>query len=129
MGYILHFISKTVYSCWSFPDSLIHAAKCGHSSEAEFLLTEYHADPNMTDSDNMAPLALASDTKTVQVLLKHGAQASNVYKVHSKQIGKLSSERPPEIPLPILITGDGGVGKSTFLKSMLSSKRLFSKAN
>ena len=116
------------YCCWSFPDSLIHAAKCGHSPEADFLLTEYHVDPNKTDSDNMTPLALASDTKTIQVLLKHGAQASNVYKAHSKHIGKLSSERPPEIPLPILITGDGGVGKSTFLKSMLSSKRLFSKA-
>ena len=119
---------KTVYSCWPFPGTLIHAAKCGHSPEADFLLTEYHADPNVTDSHNVTPLALATDTKTIQVLLKHGAQASNVYKAHSKHIGKLSSERPPEIPLSILITGDGGVGKSTFLKSMLSSKRLFSKA-
>ena len=123
--------SNTVYYCWSFPDSLIHAAKYGHSPEADFLLTEYHVDSNKTDSDNMTPLALASDTKTIQVLLKHGAQASNVYKAHSKHIGKLSSERPPQIPLPILITGDGGVGKSTFLKSMLSSKgflAFFSKA-
>ena len=64
-------------------------------------------------------------------LLKHGAQADNVYKVHSKHIGKLSSERAPNNPLAIFITGDGGVGKSTFLKSMLSSKGFmarFSKA-
>ena len=44
------------------------------------------------------------------------------YTAHSKVIGELSSEQSPEIPLPILITGDAGVGKSTFLKSMLSSK-------
>ena len=87
-----------------------------------FLLTECHADPNVTDSEKNTPLALANDPEITILLLKHGAKAENVYKTHSKQIGKLSSERPPEIPLPILITGDGGVGKSTFLKSMLSSK-------
>ena len=46
----------------------------------------------------------------------------NVYKSHSKYIGKLASERPPDNPLAVFITGDGGVGKSTMLKSMLSSK-------
>ena len=114
-----------------FPDSLLHASKCGHLAEAKFLLTECHADPNVMDSERNTPLALANDPHITILLLKHGAEAENVYKTHSKQIGKLSSERPPEIPLPILITGDGGVGKSTFLKSMLSSKGLsafFSKA-
>ena len=114
-----------------FSDSLFHASKCGHLAEAEFLLTECHADPNATDSEGNTPLALANDPDITILMLKHGAKAENVYKTHSKQIGKLSSERPPEIPLPILITGDGGVGKSTFLKSMLSSKgflAFFSKA-
>ena len=114
-----------------FPDSLLHALKCGHLSEAKFLLTECHADPNVTDSKGNTPLALANDPDITILLLKHGAKVENVYKTHSKQIGKLSSERPPEIPLPILITGGGGVGKSTFLKSMLSSKgflAFFSKA-
>ena len=85
----------------------------------------------MTDSEGNTPLALANNPEITILLLKHGAKAENVYKTHSKQIGKLSSERPPKIPLPILITGDGGVGKSTFLKSMLSSKgflAFFSKA-
>ena len=76
----------------------------------------------MTDSEGNTPLALANHPDITILLLKHGAKAENVYKTHSKRIGMLSSERPPEIPLPILITGDGGVGKSTFLKSMLSSK-------
>ena len=114
-----------------FSDSLLSAAKWGHLPEAKFLLTECHADPNVTDSEGNTPLALANHPDITILLLKHGAKAENVYKTHSKQIGKLSSERPPEIPLPILITGDGGVGKSTFLKSMLSSKgflAFFSKA-
>ena len=114
-----------------FPDSLLHASKSGHLAEATFLLTECHADPNVTDSEGNTPLALTNDPDITILLLKHGAKAENVYKTHSKQIGKLSSERPPEIPLTILITGDGGVGKSTFLKSMLSSKgflAIFSKA-
>ena len=113
------------------PDTLLHAVKCGHSSEVEFLLSECHADPNETDKENTTLLALATDTVIVVQLLKHGAQADNVYKAHSKHIGKLSSERPPSNPLAIFITGDGGVGKSTFLKSMLSSKGFmarFSKA-
>ena len=109
----------------------MHAVKCGHSSEVEFLLSECHADPNETNKENTTLLALAKGTVIVVQLLKYGAQADNVYKAHSKHIGKLSSERPPNSPLAIFITGDGGVGKSTFLKSMLSSKGFmarFSKA-
>ena len=109
----------------------MHAVKCGHRSEAEFLLNECHADPNITDKQNQPLLTLTEDSVIVIQLLKHGAQTDNVYKAHSKHIGKLSSERPPDNPLAIFITGDGGVGKSTFLKSMLSSKGLmaiFSKA-
>ena len=104
------------------PDTLLHAVKCGHSPEVEFLLSECHANPNETNKENTTLLALATDTVIVVQLLKHGAQADNVYKAHSKHIGKLSSERPLNNPLAIFITGDGGVGKSTFLKSMLSSK-------
>ena len=115
----------------NIPDTLLHAVKCGHSPEVEFLLSECHADPNVTDKESTTLLALATDTVIVVQLLRHGAQADNVYKAHSKHIGKLSSERPPNNPLAIFITGDGGVGKSTFLKSMLSSKGFmarFSKA-
>ena len=104
-----------------FPDSLLHAAKCGHLPEAKFLLTECHADPNVTDSKGNTPLALANSPRITILLLKHGAKADNVYEAHSEHIGELSSMRPPDNPLPIFITGDGGVGKSTFLKSMLSA--------
>ena len=124
-------LSPTFTEMHAFPDTLLHAVKGSHSPEVEFLLSECHADPNITDKDNTPLLALATDPVIVVQLLRHGAQADNVYKVHSKHIGKLSSERPPNNPLAIFITGDGGVGKSTFLKSMLSSKGLmaiFSKA-
>ena len=124
-------LSPTFTEMHAFPDTLLHAVKSSHSPEVEFLLSECHADPNITVKGNTPLLTLATDPVIVVQLLRHGAQADNVYKVHSKHIGKLSSERPPDNPLAIFITGDGGVGKSTFLKSMLSSKGLmaiFSKA-
>ena len=85
----------------------------------------------MTDKQGRTPLDLATDTILMLLLFKHGAQVDNVYKSHSKYIGKLASERPPDNPLAVFITGDGGVGKSTMLKSMLSSKgfrAIFTKA-
>ena len=85
----------------------------------------------MADKQGRTPLELANNPDITILLLKHGAKAENVYKSHSKLIGKLSSERPPDNPLPVFFTGDGGVGKTTLLKSLLSSKGLmaiFSKA-
>ena len=100
-------------------------------SQVEILLSEYHSNPNVTDKQGRTPLNLANDPEIMKLLLTNGALAENVYKAHSKLIGKLASERPPDNPLSIFITGDGGVGKSTMLKSMLSSKGFrarFSKA-
>ena len=90
-------------------------------------MAECHGDPNVTDKEGKTPLDLANDPKIIKLLLKHGAKAANVYKEHSKLIGKLSSERPPHLPLSVLIIGDGGVGKSTLLKSILSPKGFWSK--
>ena len=106
------------------PDSLLHAVKCGHCPEAEFLLSECHANPNMTDKGNTAFLTLAKDSKLVVQLLKHGAQAENVYKTHSRHIGELSSEQPLDNVLSVFITGNRGAGKSTFIKSIVSTKGL-----
>ncbi len=80
----------------------------------------------MTDEEGKTPLDLANGPEIIKLLLKHGAKAANVYKEHSKLIGKLSSERPPHLPLFVLIIGDGGVGKSTLLKSILSPKGFWS---
>ncbi len=93
----------------------------------EILLAECHNNPNVTDEEGKTLLDLAKDPEIIKLLLKHGAKAANVYKEHSKLIGKLSSERPPHLPLSVLIIGDGGVGKSTLLKSLLSSKGFWSK--
>ncbi len=93
----------------------------------EFLLANFHIDPNVTDEEGKSPLNLANDPEIIKLLLKHGAKAANVYKEHSKLIGKLSSERPPHLPLSVLVIGDGGVGKSTLLKSIHSSKGFWSK--
>ncbi len=93
----------------------------------KFLLVECHSDPNVTDEEGKTPLNLANNPEIIKLLLKHGAKAANVYKKHSKLIRKLSSERTPHLPLSVLIIGDGGVGKSTLLKSILSSKGFWSK--
>ncbi len=85
----------------------------------EFLLAECHSDPNVTDKEGKTPLDLSNDPKIIKLLLKHGAKVANVYQEHSKLIGKLSSERPPHLPLFVLISR---VGKSTLLKSILSPK-------
>ena len=93
----------------------------------EFLLSECHSDPNVTDKEGKTPLDLSNNPNIIKLLLKHGAKAANVYKEHSKLIGKLSSERPPHLPLFVLLIGNGGVGKSTLLKSILSPKGFWSK--
>ena len=77
----------------------------------------------MTDKQGKTPLSLSKNPEVMILLLKRGAKTQeSVYKSRSKLVGKLSSERPPESPQYIFITGDPGVGKSTMLKSMLSSK-------
>ncbi|XP_064387526.1 uncharacterized protein LOC135335855 isoform X4 [Halichondria panicea] len=106
---------------------LLLAVKYGPASRVEFLLAECHSDPNVIDKEGKTPLDLSNDPNIIKLLLKHGAKVANVYKEHSKLIGKLSSERPPHLPLFVLLTGDGGVGKSTLLKSILTPKGFWSK--
>ncbi len=84
-------------------------------------------DPNMTDQYGNTLIDLADDPCIISLLLKYGAKTDDVYNKHSKLIGKLSSERPPDLPLYTLITGDGGVGKSTLLKSLLTTKGFLAK--
>ncbi len=103
-----------------YSGALLLAVKHEQDSTVEFILVECRSDPNVTDKEGKTPLDLANDPKIIKLLLKHGAKAANVYKKHSKLIGKLSSERPPHLPLSVLIIGDGGVGKSTLLKSILN---------
>ena len=112
-----------------FSDYLLLASVKGNRNQraVEYLLAECHCDPNVTDKEGKTPLDLANEPNIIKLLLKHGAKATNVYKEHSKLIGRLSSKRPPHLPLSVLIIGDGGVGKSTLLKSIMSSKGFWSK--
>ncbi len=115
-------------SNFCFPDyHLLRSVKGNRNQRTvEYLLAECHSDPNVTDEEGKTPLDLANDPQIIKLLLKHGAKTTNVYKEHSKLIGKLSSERPPHLPLFVLIIGDSGVGKSTLLKSILSPKGFWS---
>ena len=105
-------------------DCLFLAVEHDQLVELKLLLEECHSNPNVSDKQGKTPLAIAKNTEVMRLLLQHGAKADNIYKSHSKYIGRLASERPPDNPLAVFITGDGGVGKSTMLKSLLSSKGL-----
>ena len=95
------------------------------SGDVKFLLDECHSNPNVTDKQGrvrrlILPLIQISrccfSLSTVPrwiTYISHTVQAT---------LGSSASERPPDNPLAVFITGDGGVGKSTMLKSMLSSK-------
>ena len=103
-------------------DCLFNAVEQNNISGAKILLVECHSNPNVTDKQGKTLLDLTNVPEVEILLLKYGAKAENVYKSHNKIIGKLSSERPPDNSLPIFIIGDSGVGKSTMLKSLLSTK-------
>ncbi len=81
----------------------------------------------MTDEEGKTPLDLANNPDIIKLLLRHGAKAANVYKEYRKHIGTLSFEQLPHLPLSVFLTGNGGVGKSTLLKSILSSKGFLAK--
>ena len=85
----------------------------------DYLLIDRHFDANVKNEDDQTPLDLTTDDHIVRTLLKNGARADNVYKTRRKVLRKLSSESVPENPLPMLITGNGGAGKSTFLTTLL----------
>ena len=102
-----------------FSDCLLLACQYNQRDIVEYLLIDQHCDPNVKNKDDQTALDLTTDDDIVRSLLKNGARADNVYKAHRKVLGKLSSMHAPENPLPILITGNGGAGKSTFLKAFL----------
>ena len=102
-----------------YSEYLLAACQYNQRHIVEYLLIDRYCDPNMKNKDNQTPLDLTTDDVIVRCLLKNGARADNVYKAHRKVLGKLSLMHAPENPLPILITGNGGAGKSTFLKAFL----------
>ena len=105
------------------PGCFFESIKANQISITQYLLEELHFDPNVTDKEGRTPLPdLAKDEQMIKILLKYGARVDNVYKRYSYLLGKLATEQPPDNPVPIFLTGDGGVGKSTLLKAMLSSK-------
>ena len=109
--------------CFLFAiDIILQEVKQNRIEKVEFLLTECQSNPNATDEDGSSLVDLSRNPGIICLLLYHGAKVDKVYKKHSKLIGKISSEQPPDLPLYTLIVGNSGVGKSTLLKSLLTSK-------
>ena len=108
----------------TFSDGLLPACRYNQRHIVEYLLIDRHCDPNVKSKEDRTPLDLTTDSDIVRCLLKYGARADNVYKAHRKVLGKLASKNAPENPLPLLLTGNGEAGKSTFLKALMEKLSL-----
>ena len=96
----------------------------GHSNVAEFLLNDGHCDPNCTAKDGPTPLAVATDTSIIRLLLQHGAVATDLYKYLGKILpgGIPTHVKPVQSTVALFMVGDKGAGKSTLTKALMTEK-------
>ena len=88
----------------------------------EFLLTKGHCDPNCVNNNGKTPLAMAQDTHIIRLLLKHGAEPSQVFECSQFLPG--NSEAPPAQPtISVFMVGDRGAGKSTLTKALKTESK------
>ena len=106
-------------SCGNY---VCHGHRFGRPNVVEFLLTKGHCDPNCVSNNGITPLAVAQDTHTIKLLLKHGAEPSQVYKCSEFLPG--NSKKPPAQPtISVFMVGDRGAGKSTLTKALITESR------
>ena len=94
------------------------------SNVAEFLLNDGDCDPNCTAEDGSTPLAVATDTSIIRLLLQHGAVATNLYKYLGKILpgGIPTHVKPVQSTVALFMVGDKGAGKSTLTKALMREK-------
>ena len=99
-----------------------HDYRFGSADVVELLLTKGHCNPNCANNNGETPLARANRTEVIRLLLKHGAEPSQVYKCSKFLPG--SSVRPPAQPtISVFMIGDRGAGKSTLTKALMTKSR------
>ena len=54
----------------------------------------------------------------MKLLIKHGADAEDVYTHHRKILGNVFSKDPLKSPVKMFVIGHGGEGKSTLIEAM-----------
>ena len=87
----------------------------------ECLLTQFHADPNVTTERGSTPLSLTQNTRIIRLLLKHGAVAENLYK-YSEFLPDGSPSQAAQSTISVFMVGDKGAGKSTLTKALTTER-------
>ena len=87
----------------------------------ECLLAECGADPNCTNDDGSTPMSLTQNTAIIRLLLKHGANANNLYKC----LAALPDGHPRQSTISVFMVGDKGAGKTTLTKALRTERPSF----
>ena len=89
-----------------------------HPDIVDYLLTNLHLDPNTKNDHQQSPLSLAKSKEVMKLLIKHGADAKDVYTHHRKILGNVFSKDPLKSPVKMFVIGHSGEGKSTLIEAM-----------
>ena len=89
-----------------------------HPDIVDYLLTNLHLDPNTKNDHQQSPLSLAKSKEVMKLLIKHGADAKDVYTHHCKILGNVFSKDPLKSPVKMFVIGHSGEGKSTLIEAM-----------
>ena len=101
--------------------ALHYACKANMVDIANYVLSEGHCNPNVTNKANSTPLQLASSPEIIKELLRHGADTDRVYNTYyDQQIHLQVSGLPkkPQSSVKVFIVGNLSVGKSTLTKAL-----------
>ena len=81
----------------------------------EYLLSASKEQLSVADDEGQTPIMLTTDLEITKLLLKHGADASSLYKMHHEFF---RTKTPPPTPLNVLVVGYASMGKTTLIESL-----------
>ena len=99
-------------------DTPVHlASQCNNPEVLRFLISEAQCNPNVRNKAGRTPIQLTSNPDTIRVLIKNGANTTDMYKRYGHLLGHSFKQQLPN-PVKILIVGDPSSGKSTLTESL-----------
>ena len=96
----------------------LHLASKANKLDVVIALLESNADPTIKDQNDETPIMLTTDLEVRKVLVTHGADSKDLYKIYHEFFKLFSSEKPPPTPVKVLVIGHSGVGKTTLVHSL-----------
>ena len=88
------------------------------NSECASILLEAGANPNCISKYRQTPLYLARNSQIILLLLKYGANPSNMYETCKQYLPEECPKVPEESAVSVFIVGNTGAGKSTLTESI-----------